>query len=95
MAQPIRSVIHGVLKQAQQRHGALFEIQRNWKRIVGTALAAHTKPVGLRQGRLVIHVDRPGESFSLSFQKAQVLERVHGVAPGKVTGLIVRAGSLE
>ena len=95
MVQPIRSVISGVLKQAQQHHGPLFEIQRRWKRIVGAELAAHTKPVSLRHGRLVIHVDRPGESFSLSFQKAQVLERARGVAPGKVTDLIVRAGSVQ
>ena len=64
--QRIGEVIQRVLTHAKQQHGALFAIQRDWTKLVGRALAGHTKPVSLHRGRLIVHADRPGDSFALS-----------------------------
>ncbi len=93
-SQSIGSVIHGVLKRAQQQHGALFDIQQGWPSIVGKGLAAHTKPVSVRNGRLTVHVDRPGDNFTLSYQRTQVLERVREFTQCTVTELVIRAGKV-
>ncbi len=93
-SQPIGSVIHGVLKNAQRQHGALFDIQREWLAIVGKGLAAHTKPASVRNGQLTVHVDRPGDNFTLSYQRTQVLERLRELTKGAVTELVIRAGQV-
>ena len=94
MAQRIDAVITSVLKQTKQQHGALFAIQRNWKRLVGKALAAHTKPVSLRRGRLVVHADRPGESFALSYQRPQLLGKLQGRMKERISEIVIRPGEV-
>jgi hypothetical protein len=91
----IGAVVPAVLRQAQQQHQALAKIQRSWSRLVGKRLAAYTKPVSLRRGRLVVHADRPGGSFTLSYQRAQLLERLHAITPGRVKELVIRPGDLQ
>ena len=93
-SQAIGSVIHGVLKQAQRQHGALFDIQHEWLAIVGKGLAAHTKPVSVRNGRVTVHADRPGDNFTLSYQRTRVLERLRELTKGAVTELVIRAGKV-
>ena len=90
----IGAVIPAVLKQAQQQHGPLFAVQRRWKRLVGKELAAHTKPVSLRRGRLVIHADRPGDSFALSYQRPRLVQKLHEVTGGRIEDVVIRAGEV-
>ena len=90
----IGAVIPAVLKQTRQQHGPLFAVQRGWKRLVGKELAAHTKPVSLRRGRLVIHVDRPGDSFALSYQRPRLMQRLDAVTRGRVEDIVIRAGEV-
>ena len=92
--QQIGSVIPTVVRQAQQQRRTLLRIQRGWSRLVGRRLAAHSKAVSLRRGRLVVHVDRPGDSFTLSYQRAQLLERLQETTKGRVEELIIRPGEL-
>ena len=91
----IGAVVHGVLQEAHRRHGALFTVQRNWRKLVGKELAAHTKPVGLRSRRLIIHADRPGDNFALTYQRSRLLERVQRLTQGKIDELMVRAGEVH
>ena len=93
--QPIGPVIQDVLRRVGTQHEALAAIQRDWRRLVGRPLAAHTRPVSLRRGQLVVHVARPGESFALSYQRAQLLERLRAVTQGRVEEVVVRPGSVE
>ena len=93
-SQSINMVLQGVLQHAQRQHGAVLTLQQQWPRIVGKDLARHTKPVSARNGRLVIHVDRPGDNFSLRYQRQRVLERAQALTGGKVTELVIRAGSV-
>ena len=90
--QRIGAVLPAVLTRTQERHGALFAIQRKWSRLVGRALAAHTKPISLRRGRLVVSAARPGDSFMLSYQRAELLERLRGAATGGVEEIVIRPG---
>ena len=90
--QRIGSVISDVLKQAGERHGTLFAIQQDWKKLVGKQLAAHTRPIGFRRGRLIVCADRPGDSFTLSYQRTQLLERLQKTTQGRVEEIVIRPG---
>lgn len=92
-AQPIGALIPAVLRRVEQQHGTLFAVQRGWRRIVGGRLAAHTKPVGLRRGRLVVAVEGPGEGFLLDYQRPLLLERLKTATKGKVEDIIIRPGA--
>ncbi len=92
MAQRIDALIPTVLKQTATRHEALFLIQRKWRGLVGAGLAAHSKPVGLRQGRLIIHADRPGDAFALSYRRPQLLIALRDMTKGRVEDILVRPG---
>ena len=93
-SQPIGKLLEGWLAHTQKQQKPLFEIQQAWSKIVGKPLAAHTKAVSVRNGRLVIHVDRPGENFELSYDRERVLKRVKKITKNQVTEIVVRAGKL-
>lgn len=92
--QRIGPLVHDALRAMGERHGALAAIQREWDRLVGKGLAAHTRPVSLRRGRLTVHAERPGDSFALSYQRTQLLERLRAAAPGRVEELVIRPGDV-
>jgi hypothetical protein len=87
---PIRALLPDVLKRVEQRHRTLFTIQRSWGRLVGKRLAAHTRPLSLLRGGLVVAVDHPGDGFMLSYQRPRLLERLQAAVPGKVQEIIIR-----
>ena len=93
--QPIGSVIRDVLTRVGTQHEALAAIQRDWRRLVGSPLAAHTRPVSLRRGQLIVHAARPGDSFLLSYQRAGLLKRLQAATRGRVEEVIVRPGCVE
>jgi predicted nucleic acid-binding Zn ribbon protein len=51
-----------------------------WDDAVGPAIAAHTKPVSLADGCLLVEVDHPTWATQLRFLEADVLARLHDVA---------------
>ena len=90
--QRIHAVIERVLKDVGQRHSALFAIQHDWGKLVGKRLAAHTRPVSLRKGRLVVQAARPGDSFTLSYQRTELLERLRAATQGHIEEIVIRPG---
>jgi len=86
----IDAVVHGILRQAAKQHGVLLDIQRAWRRLVGNTLAAHTRPVSLRGGRLIVAADRPGDGFALSYQRVRLLEHLRTTTEGRVEELVIR-----
>lgn len=90
LTHPIRALLPGILRQAAQRHKTLRTIQRGWGRLVGKQLAAHARPVSLQRGRLVVAVDRPGDGFLLSYQRAQVLARLQAKTGGAIRDIVIR-----
>ncbi len=90
--QRIGVVVPDVLKRVGEQHGALFTIQQRWNQLVGRRLAAHTRPAGLRRGRLVVYAERPGDSFALSYQRTQLLERLQATTRDLVEEIVIRPG---
>ena len=88
------ALLSTVLKHVEAQHGPLFTIQQGWTKLVGKRLAAHTRPVSLRRGRLVVYADRPGDSFALSYQRPQLLERLQAVTDGHVDEIVIRPGEI-
>ena len=88
----IAALLPGVLRDVERRHEALTTVQQAWRALVGKQAAAHTRPVGLQRGRLVVYAERPGDSFLLSYQRSQVLERLRELTNGRVEELVVRPG---
>lgn len=92
---PIAAVLPAVLQQAQRRYGTLQRVQECWGKLVGKLLAAHTAPVSLRRGRLIVHVDRPGDGFTLNFQRQQLVTQLRARTNGLVEELVIRVGDLS
>ena len=88
------ALIPAVLRQTARRHAPLRNIQRSWGWLVGKQLAAHTKPVSLRHGRLIVHVAGPGDGFALNYQRAKLLERLQTTIKIRVEDIIIRAGEV-
>lgn len=62
-----------------------------WAEVVGHDLAAHTQPVGVRHGILVVQADDPAYGDHLAWQERQLVQRLATVlGAGVVTGLQVR-----
>ena len=91
-AHAIGALLPKVLKRTQQQYQALFTIQQTWPRLVGKQLAAHTKPVSLRRGRLIVLASQPGDSFALTYQRPQLLKRLQTTTKGRVEELVIRPG---
>ena len=94
MAVRIAAVLPQVVTQAATQRDALTAIQGYWRGLVGRALAAHSMPVGLRRGRLTIHVDQPGDNFALAYQRMGLLEQLKAQTNGRVEELVIRPGEL-
>lgn len=57
---------------------ALDRLYGGWAGLVGPQLAAHTSPVSLKDGVLVIGVDDPAWSTQVRFLEASLLTRLEG-----------------
>lgn len=56
--------------------GAVFA---RWPEVVGEGLAAHTKPLSMRDGVLLVAVDDPAWAPELRFLEPRLLERLGAV----------------
>lgn len=62
-----------------------------WPEVVGRDLAAHTEPVGVRHGILVVQADDPAYGDNLAWKERELVHRLALVlGEGVVTGLQVR-----
>jgi len=68
--------------------GTLFE---DWEAMVGERMAAHVRPVRLRDTTLVVAVDEPGWASQVRWMAPQLLERLSaGLGAGVVTDVEVK-----
>ncbi len=71
--------------------GAVFS---RWDEAVGTSVAAHTKPISLQDGILVVAVDSPGWATQLRYLATDLMARLETVAgPGVVGRIDIRVDS--
>src|ERR1700722_18757754 len=73
------------------RAGVLTAVFSGWADLVGPDVAAHARPISLREGVLVVSVDQPGWATQLRYLSAELLRRVADAAGvGSVTEVQVR-----
>ena len=94
-AEPIASLLSGLLKQVEQQHGILTTVRTGWGKLVGKRVSSHSYPVSFRRGRLVVLVDEPGDAFVLHYQRAQLLKALQASTGGRIAEVVFRPGSLE
>jgi len=63
---------------------ALQVVFGRWEEIVGAEAAAHSRPLRLAGGILVVGVGDPTRATELRYRGAEILERVAEVAGGPV-----------
>lgn len=88
-------LIPEVLRRLQEQHQPVQVLQEQWPRVVGRKLAAHSRPMSLRKGRLTVLVDQPGENFALNYQRGEILRRAQALVGAQaVQELWLRPGAL-
>lgn len=66
-----------------------------WRTVAGTVLAAHSAPAAFKDGRLTVHVEKPGHLFLLHLKRRGLLQALQQrLGPGTVKELRFRAGAL-
>ncbi len=69
----------------------LNEVFGCWEELVGVAIAAHSKPVLLKDGQLTIEVEEPMWAAEVRFFSAELVERINLLAEAKaVTAIRIR-----
>ena len=73
---------------------ALGRLFGRWPELVGAMVAAHSRPVSLARGVLVVAVDHPCWAAQLQWLQADLLARLaEGLGPGVVSSVTVRVHS--
>lgn len=71
--------------------GALATLFRHWSDVVGPSVAAHTRPLTLRDRVLTIAADDPAWAMQLSYLEADLRRQVEeALGPGTVERVVVR-----
>lgn len=55
------------------------QVRAAWKDLAGDFIAAHTQPVSVKAGHLVLRVTQPAMRFHLEQMKPMLLERIRGI----------------
>jgi hypothetical protein len=72
------------------------EVFRIWPSVVGEAIARHTEPQGLKQGRLVVHVTDPVWLHHLSMMRHRILEAMRErMGATAVREVVLRIGEVS
>ena len=70
---------------------ALVDLLQRWPAVVGAQLAAHSRPLSLRNGTLTIAADEPAWGAQLGWLDADLKRRLDdALGPGVVTRIAVR-----
>ena len=75
---------------------AVTGVFAGWERIVGERVAAHARPLGLDDGRLIIGVDEPGWATELRYLEADLVRNATAVlGPDVVRSVDVRVTPMK
>lgn len=64
--------------------GALGVVFGRWSEVVGTDTAAHSRPLRLAGGTLVVGVGDPGRATEMRFRANEILDRIEEIAGTRV-----------
>lgn len=90
--QPVRRSLEALLDDLGSAPvRATTSLVDRWSELVGRDLAAHTQPLGVRHGTLLVEADDPAFGQALKWKERELLGRLAPVlGAGVVTGLQVR-----
>src|SRR5262249_57694434 len=90
--QPLGAAIEGLLDdQGWRTAAAVGSVFGRWERIVGDALAAHTRPGGFTDRELLVIADSTAWATQVRLLRAQLIRRLNSeLGDGTVTGVKVR-----
>ena len=96
----IAQLLPAVVRKATQKQRELEGLRSRWAKLVGKDLARHTKPSGVRGGKLYVQSDEPGASFLVSLDKPRLLAKMQPPRRAKQTekpieDIIIRPGDLS
>lgn len=90
--QPVRRSLEALLDDLGSAPvRATTSLVDRWAELVGRDLAAHTQPLGVRHGTLLVEADDPAFGQALKWRERELVTRLGPVlGDGVVTGLQVR-----
>src|SRR5258708_17439427 len=88
---PVGSAIDRYLARLGQPAASTLELVfSRWEEVVGPAVAAHSRPLSIRDHALTIGVDGPAWATQLRFLSVPLLKRLNGlIRAGEVSSLAV------
>jgi len=92
----IKDVLDGILRDLGggkiSQAGALGAA---WEKAIGEAGTKHAKPIDIREGVLVVHVDSSSWLHKLTMEKARILAQIRGeLGEGPVKDIKLRIGEI-
>jgi predicted nucleic acid-binding Zn ribbon protein len=90
--EPIATGIDRVMRgMGAPEASGVHQVFDRWSEVVGEGMAAHTRPLSIDAGALVIATDEPGMATNLRFLEPQLLKRLAElIGEGRVTSIEVR-----
>lgn len=84
---PVSASLESVTRDLGGAGGpALVGLMRRWPEVVGDQLAAHCRPLSLRDGALTVGADEPGWAAQIRWLEADLMARLaQALGPGVVT----------
>lgn len=93
IGESLERVVRSLTGTAASGVTGVFE---RWESIVGERVAAHARPLGLDDGRLIIGVDEPGWATELRYLEADLVRNATAVlGPGVVRSVDVRVAPMK
>lgn len=92
----IRDVVGDIIRKLETGRGSQAEaLNAGWARAIGQENLRHAKPVELRDGILIVHVDSSSWIHKLSMEKAKILVKMKDEAgDGVIKDIKLRIGEL-
>ena len=79
----LRDVVPGVLRELRPHSPILARLRKAWADVVGEDAAVRTRPAGLEQGVLTVHVASAALKHHLStFRRDEILDGLRRRVPG-------------
>lgn len=93
---PIKDILDGLLRDlggGKVSQAGILEAA--WTKAIGEAGAKHSKPIDIKEGVLVVHVDSSSWLHKLTMEKAGIMQRVRAeLGEGPVKDIKLRIGEI-
>lgn len=89
---PITDALDGLLRSLRTDRASVGGVFGRWEEVVGSALAAHVRPVRLDAGTLLVEVDDPAWATQMGFLTDDLRTKLATVTGVQIERIEVRVG---